>query len=205
MNDRLTQQQLSKIVAEVTRLSERQEMDREQVKQVLEELNLSPDLLDEAMVQLRRRDALEVEERRTTMIVLAIGLAVLAVLGFWGFNRWSWNRAIAQVTSVQDRITLSQDDGGSLAEVDRQSNPELVYRVTLSDAPVDRRLSLSCQWEAPTGEVLREKRYQTQRITTSTWDTFCRYQVGTASPAGTWNVRMQLGDRILSDESFEVR
>lgn len=205
MNDRLTPEQLSKVIAEVTRLSDRQEMDREQVKQVLEELNLSPELLDEAMIQLQRREALAVQERQTRLIALAVGVAIVAVLGFFAFNRWSWERSLAQLSSVQDRITLSTDDGGSLAQVDRQSNPELVYRVTLANAPVNRRLSLSCQWQAPNGEVLRENRYETERITTTTWDTRCRYQIGAASPTGTWNVQMRLGDRILSDERFEVR
>ena len=205
MNDRLTQEQLSKIVAEVSRIADRQEMDREQVEQVLVDLNLSPDLLDEAMMQLQRREALAVQRRRTTMIALTIALAVFAVVGYFAVDQWRYGRAIAQLSTVQDRLTYTEDDGGSLTQVNRQASPEIVYRVTLSNAPVDQRLSLSCQWEAPTGDILRENRYQTRRITTPTWNTYCRHQFGTASPEGTWTVRMQLGDRILSDETFEVR
>ena len=61
MSDRLTDEQLGKIVAEASRLSQQNELDTEQVKQVLTELNLSPDLLDDAMVQLQRREALAVQ------------------------------------------------------------------------------------------------------------------------------------------------
>jgi transcriptional regulator of met regulon len=66
MNNRLTQAQLSQIVAEVERLSQRRddELEPEQVKQILQELSLPPELFDEALVQLRRREALAVQQRR---------------------------------------------------------------------------------------------------------------------------------------------
>jgi len=62
MNTKLTDEQLGELVAEVERLSDRRqgELDRKQVEDILQELNLPTDLLDEALVQLRRREALEV-------------------------------------------------------------------------------------------------------------------------------------------------
>jgi len=53
MERKLTQTQLEQIIAEVQRLSEQQEaeLDLEQVRDILRELNLPPELLEEAMVQ----------------------------------------------------------------------------------------------------------------------------------------------------------
>jgi len=78
MNTRLTQEQLGELVAEVERLSDRRqaELDRQQVEEILQELNLPTDLLDEALVQLRRREALDVQQRRHRWILG--GVAVVA-------------------------------------------------------------------------------------------------------------------------------
>jgi len=57
MENRLTQTQLTQIVAEVERLSNlrQSELDSEEVKEILQELRLPPELLNEALIQLRRR------------------------------------------------------------------------------------------------------------------------------------------------------
>jgi indole-3-glycerol phosphate synthase len=50
MNNRLSQEELAQVIAEVERLSPRREaeFDREQVKQILQEFGLSPTLLGDA-------------------------------------------------------------------------------------------------------------------------------------------------------------
>ncbi len=52
MEQRLTQSQLTQIVAEVERLSQRQqeELDTEEIREILQELNLQPELLEDAIV-----------------------------------------------------------------------------------------------------------------------------------------------------------
>ena len=85
MEQRLTQAQLEQIVAEVQRLSERQqdELDLEQVRDILGQLKLPPEFLEEAMVQLQRREALASQKRRNYWITAAvIGLLALILLGF---------------------------------------------------------------------------------------------------------------------------
>lgn len=66
MTQRLTQEQLSQIVTEVEGLQVRREaeLDQQQIREILQELNLPPELLDEALIQLNRRQALEVQQRR---------------------------------------------------------------------------------------------------------------------------------------------
>jgi len=112
---------------------------------------------------------------------------------------------LTRVTAERDRITLVQDDGGNLSTVLRQTSGEVVYRVTLSDAPVGQKLSLSCNWMDPNGQIVHQNRYQTKEITTPVWNTICRHTIGSAAPVGMWKVQMLLGDRLLSDATFVVK
>ncbi|AFY66240.1 hypothetical protein [Geitlerinema sp. PCC 7407] len=207
MKQRLTQVQLEQVVAEVQRLSERQqaELDAEQVKGILQELNLPPELLEEAILQLHRREALVEQQRRRRWIIgSVIGLIALLLLGVTVFTQ-SQQQLLTRVTAERDRITLVQDDGGDLSTVLRQTSGEVVYRVTLSDAPVGQKLSLSCNWMDPNGQIVHQNRYQTKEITTPVWNTICRHTIGSAAPVGTWKVQMLLGDRLLSDTTFVVK
>lgn len=207
MKQRLTQVQLKQVVAEVQRLSERQqaELDAEQVRDILQELNLPPELLEEAVLQLYRREALVEQQRRNRWIVgSVIGSIVLLLLGVTLLTQ-PQQQMLARVMADRDRLTLAQDDGGDLSAVLRQASDEVFYRVTLSDAPVGQKLSLSCNWIDPSGQIVHQNRYQTKEITTSVWNTVCRHTIGSAAPVGTWKVQMLLGDRRLSDATFVVK
>jgi hypothetical protein len=207
MEQRLTQAQLAQVVAEVQQLSERQqaELDAEQVRDILRELNLPPELLEPAMVQLHRHEALAVRQRRNRWIIGGvIGLSALLLLGVM-FLTQNQHQTMARVTAQRDRITLIQDDGGTLNTVSRQANPEVFYRVTLADAPVGQKLSLSCDWIDPSDQIVHKNQYQTKEITTPVWNTVCRHQIGAAALVGQWKVRAWLGDRPLSDATFDVK
>ncbi|NET62345.1 MAG: DUF3859 domain-containing protein [Symploca sp. SIO2E6] len=206
MEQRLTKSQLTQIVAEVERLSQRQqeELDAAEVREILAELNLQPELLEEAMIQLRRREALTAQKRRHRWLISAVAIVLsLAIVStiFWTQHR---QQTLARILVEQDRITLRQDDGSQLSTVSRQAASELFYRVTLTEAPVGQKLSLSCNWHQPSGGIVHQNRYQTKQISTSIWNTYCRYTIGTTAPTGTWKVEMLLGDRLLSDATFEV-
>lgn len=206
MEQRLSQAQLEQVVAEVQQLSQRQqsELDAEQVRDILRELHLPPELLEEAMVQLHRREALAARQKRNRWIVgSVIGLSILLLLGTALFTQ-NLQRTLALVTVQRDRVTLAQDNGGNLSTVSRQANGEVFYRVTLSNAPVGQKLSLSCSWIDPGGQVVHQNRYQTQEITTPVWNTVCRHTIGLAAPVGMWKVQVFLGDRLLSDADFAV-
>ena len=205
MEQRLSQAQLEQVVAEVQQLSQRKqsELDAEEVRDILRELHLPPELLEEAMVHLHRREALAARQQRNRWIVgSVIGLSILLLLGTALFTQ-NLQRTLALVTVQRDRVTLAQD-GGNLSTVSRQANGEVFYRVTLSNAPVGQKLSLSCSWIAPGGQVVHQNRYQTQEITTPVWNTVCRHTIGLAAPVGMWKVRVFLGDRLLSDADFAV-
>jgi len=207
MEQGLTDTQLAKVVAEVQRLSQRQqaELAPEQVREILQELNLPPELLEEAMIQLDRREALADQQKRDHWIIGGvIGVVALCVIGFIVFTQ-NQQQITARVTVIRDRVTLNQDNGGNLSTVPRQNSGEIFYRITLSDAPVGQQLSLSCNWIAPSGQIVHQNRYQTKEIAAPIWNTFCRYSLGSEMPVGTWKVEAFLGDRRLSDSTFEVK
>ncbi len=206
MEQRLTQAQMQQVVAEVQRLSFKQqdELDAEQVKQILKEIDLPPELLDEAMIQLQRREALVAEQKRMRWIIgIPIGAIALVLITFILFSQ-NRQQTYDRITAQNNRLTLAQDSGSQLSTVSRQANSEIFYRITLSDAPIGQKLSLSCNWIAPNGQTVRQNRFQTKEITTNIWNTSCRYNPGQNGGLGTWKVQAFLGDRLLSQSDFEV-
>jgi hypothetical protein len=204
MEQRLTTQQLEQIVGEVGRLAHRQqaELDRTQVQEILQELNLPPELLDEAMIQVQRKEALASERKRNTGIVIA-GITAVAIM-FAGTSLFFQNQTakFAKITASQDRVTLVQS-GESLATISKGS--EISYQVTLKDAPIDEKLKLTCNWLNPQGQITHTNRYDTKNITTLIWNTQCRYHLPASAATGAWKVQILVGDRLLKQAPFEVK
>ncbi|MBE9106194.1 DUF3859 domain-containing protein [Nostoc cf. edaphicum LEGE 07299] len=207
MTQRLTQEQLSQIVTEVEGLQLRREaeLDQQQVREILQELNLPPELLDEALIQLNRRQALEVQQRRNRWITSGVVAVVVVVIASTIFFMQQQSSTLSRVSTQQDRITLTQDNGGDLKTISRQTNPEVLYRVTLKDAPLGKKLALSCNWIDPSGQIVKQNNYQTREINTSVWDTQCRYIINPTATVGKWKVQMFLEGRQISDATFEVK
>lgn len=207
MENRLTQTQLKQIVAEVERLSNLREaeLSSEEVTQILQELSLPPELLNEALIQLQRREALAQQQRRNRWIVGGLAAAAVGAIALTGFYIYQNEQAIDRVSIQQNRITSVQDDGGNLTVISRQKNPEIFYRVTLKDAPIGKKLSLSCDWIDPGGQVVKQNRYQTREIDKPIWNTQCRYQIGNAAATGNWQVKMFLENRAIGSTSFQVK
>lgn len=209
MEKRLTQEELGKVVAEVTRLAqerqdfERATLDRQQMAQVLKELDLPVELIDDAMEQVNRREALAREQRKRKRII-AFGIAALVLIIFL-FGVWAFQRGAAfdRINTDQARITRSIDDGGSLQTVLRDGQ-DVFYRVILKDVPVGETLSITCNWIDPSGRVFYQNRYTTRATDKSVWPTQCRCQLGSAAERGAWKVEMLLEDRVLSSTTFQV-
>jgi hypothetical protein len=203
MEQRLTTQQLEQIVGEVGRLAHRQqaELDRSQVQEILQELNLPPELLDDAMIQVQRKEALTRARKRNLGMAIA-GVVVVALI-LVGTNVLFQQQAakLTKIYVTQDRITLIQN-GENLTKVSKGS--EIAYRVTLGEAPIDQKLNLTCNWLDPQGQVIHTNRYDTKNITTPIWNTTCRYQIPASAISGSWKVKMLVGDRLLKQTSFEV-
>lgn len=208
--DRLTQTQFSQLVGEVERLSRlrSEELDREQIQQILQELNLPTDLVDEAMMQLRRREVLAVQQKRQKWIIggIVAGLVVAIAAGTIWFQSQQKGVNNIYANSEQSHLTINTDSGTKMLNaIERQQNPEVFYRVILQDAPVGKKLSLGCNWINPNGDITHQNRYETKEISKEVWPTYCRYQFNPDLPVGSWRVEMYLGDRLLSQTKFTVK
>jgi len=119
MNSRLTQEQLGELVAEVERLSDRRqaELDRQQVEEILQELNLPTDLLDEALVQLRRREALEVQQRRHRWILGGVAVVAPTAIAVGALFNLQQQSVLSQVQVYQDSIALGKDAPNNLTAI----------------------------------------------------------------------------------------
>lgn len=207
MESRLTQTQLAQVVAEIELISQRRELEltSQQVKEILRELNLPEELLEDAIAQLRRREVLKHQQQRHRLIAIALAAVATVTIGgsiLFGQNR---QRQTANVQARQDQIALSQTGGDRITQVSRQSNPRVFYRVTLENAPIDRQLSLQCDWIDPSGQTVHQGRYQTRSIDTPIWDTYCFYDIGSNAAVGNWRVQMSIDGRVLSTEPFTVQ
>ncbi|PHJ62407.1 hypothetical protein VF14_18190 [Nostoc linckia z18] len=206
MTQRLTQEELAQIVTEVESLQTRREaeLDQQQVKEILQEMNLPPELLDEAIVQLHRRQALSVQQRQNRWITSGVVALLAVVSASTIFVIQQQNSALARVSAQQDRITSAQNNSSNLNTISRQNNAEVFYRVTLKDAPLGKKLTLSCNWLDPKGKIVKQNNYQTREINTSVWNTQCRHTINSAATVGKWQVQMFLEGRQISNETFQV-
>ncbi|MBR8827917.1 MAG: DUF3859 domain-containing protein [Gomphosphaeria aponina SAG 52.96 = DSM 107014] len=207
MKEPIKQEQLTQIVAEVEQLAKLREnqLSRSLVEEILAELNLPNDLLDEAMIQLRRREALTREKRRNWLIGAAVGAVLIVAIASTILTIQNKKSALANISVYQSLVTLNQDSGQNLTVINRQENPEVYYRVTLQAAPLGEKLALQCNWLDPNGNIAHQNSYQTKRIEREVWQTYCRYQLGNANIPGEWKVQMLLGDKLLSSSSFTVQ
>lgn len=137
--------------------------------------------------------------------VVLIFLA-LTVISSWGTLRWirGKNAAIDRVSLAQARLTLAQDHGEDLNEIQSGSSPTLLfYRVTLSNVPLGEKLSLHCDWVDPQG-ILASRRTYEMVVTSETWKADCKAEFSPDSATGAWTVQMYLQRRKLSQKSFRI-
>ena len=221
MSNQLTESQVARVVAEVSRQAqlrerdERERLGRDQVVEILEELRLPVELLDPAMRELERREAeaqaqeryekaLAAERRRRYWIIGASVAALLVLILLVSVFVQRQRRAFAAVAAVEPgRITRAMDDGGNLGTVTRDGS-ELYYRVTLERVPLAENLSLRCNWVDPGGRIVRQNSWETRTTDKTVWATTCRYTLGTWALPGTWRVEMLLNDRAVSRTDFRV-
>ncbi len=207
METRLTQAQLAQVVAEIDKLSRQRESELapDQVREILRELNLPDELLEDAIAQMHRREALEKEQRRNKWIAIAsaaVAISAIAIGIVFGQNQ---RQKIAGVASTEDRISLSKKGGNSLSQVNRQINPRIYYQVTLKNAPIGSQLALQCDWVNPNGQIVHQNRFKTRTVETAVWNTNCFYDLGSAAQPGNWEVRMSLDGRAIGSEPFVVK
>jgi hypothetical protein len=210
MENRLTEVQLTQLVGEVERLSQRRnaEYDREQVKEILQELNLPTDLLDDAMVQLQRREALAAQKQRNRRImggVAVVLVGAIAIYSLFAHNQSKVRDAIANVSITSSVVSLTQTGSSPIKAISGAANQRIYYRVTLQNVPIGEKLSLSCNWIDPRGNVVHQSRYQTQQIDKSVWPTYCYHQLNSTSATGTWKVEMALAGRKIAGARFDVK
>lgn len=206
MNNRMSEAELAQVIAEIERLSQRRdvELDREQVQQILQELNLSPELLDEALVQIRRRQALKEETRRNRVRIAGVTIILVGAIATTFLYIQNQQQAIARIQAIQSRITITED-GRNFNTINRQASPRVYYYVTLQNAPIGQQLSLSCDWLTPNGQIVHQSRYSTRQIDKKVWSTYCYNHFDQSSAVGNWKVQMSVGDRPISNTPFVVK
>lgn len=207
MQQRLTPEQVSQIVAEVERLSQRRqsEIEVDELQQILRELNLPDDLLDEAVMQVYRKQALDNQKKRNRWIIGGITAVVLGAVAATFFIQQQQQQALARINVYDSRVGFERNDSVSLQEIDRQKNPEVFYNVTLQDAPLGKQVELGCNWVDPDREIAHQNSWKTKTISKEVWNTHCRYTFKENVPPGNWIVQMTLDDEVITSNKFVVK
>lgn len=208
MQKRLTTKQVSQIVAEVERLSQRRqsEIEVEELEQILNELNLPDDLLDEAVMQVYRKQAMDKQKKRNRKIIGGALAVVVTAIAATFFMQQQQQQALERINVYDSRVGFRRnDDSASLEEINRQSTPEIFYNVTLEDAPVGKQVELGCNWVDPNREIAHQNSWKTKTISKEVWNTHCRYKFKESVPAGNWLVQMTLDDEVITSNKFVVK
>ncbi len=211
MQKRLTPKQVSQIVAEVERLSQQRqsEIEIEELQQILQELNLPDDLLDEAIMQVYRKQALDNQKKRNRWIIGGVATVVLSAGAAVFFVQQQHYSALEGISVYDSRIGFKRNDpAANVKEINRQNSPEVFYNVTLKDAPVGKQLKLGCNWLDPNRQIAHQNSWKTKTITKEVWNTHCRYQFKENDPTGKWIVQITLGDmgdKVIQGKQFVVQ
>jgi hypothetical protein len=112
---------------------------------------------------------------------------------------------LARMTVVDAHLALGSTGGAPVTNIDREAGPEVYYNVVLAGVPLGWPLELSCEWVDPAGIVARHNRYQTRIIYKTSWPTHCRQQLNSDLRAGSWQVRLLMGARVLSTAPFVLK
>ncbi|MBL8152106.1 MAG: DUF3859 domain-containing protein [Blastocatellia bacterium] len=217
MEKRLTQTQLAQVVAEVTRLSQEREnhnlttLGKDQVESVLKELNLPVDLLDDAMHQLQVQDQQKSAQKRRQLVIAGIVAAIFlffvvpSVVGvyFYVSSRSRLEKQMSEITTSKSTL-VTATNANEVNSVNRQENSELRYKVTLQNAPVGEKLSMSCNWYTPSGTIANQNSWKTKTVDRAVWPTECKCKIDPSSPVGEWKVEMLIEGRTISTEVFRV-
>ena len=205
MPENLTQEQFNQVIAEIQKISDQGggSVTIDQAREILQEMNLPSELLQEALLQVKRKQA-QAEQNRLNFIVVggAILILTVAVIGtlFWQSQQ---SQVLEQVKSQSGKITLAVSKDKSVQVISPPN--EIAYSVILENAPVGQTLSMGCNWSNPQGITAHQNRYQTKQITTVIWNTQCKYKLDSGAALGKWQVTMLINDRPLSTTTFEVK
>lgn len=204
MKSQLSEKQWDQVVGEVTRLAQARDDEtsrRAITEQVLQDLQLPTDLIDDALQQVRYKEALAQQRRQRWWLSVAgaaLLLVLVASLWIWSSNR---SASLARIGADAGRMTRTDGNATSTVTADGQ---DTLYRVTLRNVPLGEQLNLSCNWIDPTGKVFHQSRWETRDTNKAVWETQCRCRIGKDAPKGNWRVEMKLGDRTINASDFKV-
>ncbi len=202
----LTQAQLAQVLAEVDRAAQINdaELDPEQVKQILHTLSLPDDLVEDAIVQIQQHQLRIQKQQRHRIVIFTIVAMIAGLIATIAVVYQKQQNKIARIEALQDTVTR-QDAATPVSQFDRQKDAEIFYRVTLKNVPINDRLRISCRWNDPSGQTAYQSRYQTEEIPRSPWTTVCNAPFTSQSQMGTWNVKLFVEERSISEQPFVVK
>ena len=202
----LAKEKLPEVVAEVDRLwqAQRDALDPAEARAVLAEVGLPGELLDEALEQIRLREAARAAKRKRLVLGAAIGVAAATAVSAIVLVRSRATSARAAVDVGRTHLVDERAPGKEVETARRAETPALQLEAELTYAPSGDELPLACDWIAPSGSIAHHNAWKTKAIDHAPWLTHCRYTLPSSAEVGRWQVRMTLDGRALATRPLLV-
>jgi len=166
---------------------------------------VSRDPWDEGLTQPPASEGLDTHQKRRKTVARVVLAGVALTLTLVWLHLRQTQLEVDAVYADRAALSLAGHRDEALTIFTRETKPDVYYRVVLGDAPEGRKLAIGCDWIDPEGAITHQNRYRTRRIDRRLWPTHCHFRFGTRVPPGRWTVRMLLGGRVVSTDSFEMR
>lgn len=175
----------------------RDALDRDEARAVLSELGLPPEMLEEALAEIARREEVaRLKKRRLMLVFGAFATAAVVLVAVVGYSSAASTK-LARITVGDARITTVADTSHVVDKVARGATPDVMLTAQLVNAPQGEEVALSCDWIAPSGKIAHENAWKTKPVDREVWNTHCHYRLPSDAEVGTWKVRMRLAAREL--------
>lgn len=199
-------ERLPEVVAEVDRLAQRDRdvLDPKEARAILAEVGLPPELLEEAQLELRRRDEEKARRRRLLGIGLAAALVIAGGATAWVVSTRGRDAALAQTTGARSTLVDERTPGKDVSSARRAETPTLRLEVELARAPRGAEIALACNWTGPGGTVQHQNTWKTKPVDRDPWPTHCRFTVPSNAETGQWRVKMTQDGREIATRDMAI-
>ncbi len=202
---KIAERDMIRLVEEVSKLDNerKDQLDKAEVARILDSLGLPTELLDDALLRLRKKQ--NAEQSRKYVLIGVLGALIIAASAFFFI---STNNGVVQGLYAKVTATdayFSQNAEGS-AQISDVSPGQTVYaQVTLHNVPVNSKLPMHAKWYKPDGSILKENSWVTRETTSSNWNTHAKCVIPSDAPVGKWMVEFSLGGRPVISKIFIVK
>lgn len=202
---KIAERDMIRLVEEVSKLDNerKDQLDKAEVARILDSLGLPTELLDDALLRLRKKQ--NAEQSRKYVLIGVLGALIIAASAFFfiSTNNGVVQGQYAKVTATDAYFSLDAEGLVQVAEV--KTGQRVFAHTTLHGVPMNSKLPMHAKWYKPDGTVLKENTWVTRETNSLDWNTHAKCVIPSDAPVGKWMVEFSLGGRPVISKIFIVK